>query len=63
MLADATDNLSAEAKQAYNTGESEAVLFADDTLVLSQTSTHLEDLMKAVEVRGADYGLQIHWAR
>ena len=52
---------SPEAREAFQRGELETVLFADDTLLVSSTSKHLEELTAAVETRGAEYGLELHW--
>jgi hypothetical protein len=41
-------------------GELEDVLFADDTLLISRTSEHLQEYMAAVTKCGAEYGLQVH---
>ena len=61
LMADACEDLSEEAKAVRNTGKSEDAVSADDTLLISSSGAHLEELMTAVVNRGAQYGLQIHW--
>ena len=41
----------------------EDVLFADDTLLIGRSSEHIEEYMAAVEAKGMDYGLQVHWGK
>ena len=36
------------------------VLFADGTLVIGSCCRHVEEYMAAIEMRGKEYGLQIH---
>ena len=61
LMHDAKNSLSHSAKQAYEQGDLEDVLFADDTLLISTTGAHLEEYMSAVTACGAHYGLQVHW--
>ena len=63
LMSDAVAMLSDGAKSAYNRGQLEDALFADDTLLISSAGTHLEEYMAAVEKKGGDYGLQMHWGK
>ena len=63
LIQDARSMLSDGAKHACTKGELEEVLFADDTLLISCSGSHLQEYMAAVEKCGADYGLQIHWGK
>jgi hypothetical protein len=63
LMTDAMNGLSENAKAAYDRDDLEDTLFADDTLLISKTATHLEEYMAAVEERGRDYGLQVHWGK
>eukprot|EP00973_Karenia_brevis_P044169 6119247-Karenia_brevis.AAC.1 len=62
-MTDAKAMLSEAAQNAYERGDLEDVLFADDTLLISRCGAHIEEYMTAVEQRGKDYGLQIHWGK
>ena len=61
LMKDARDRLSESAKAAFETGDLEDVLFADDTLRISTSGQHVEEYMVAVTECGSQYGLQIHW--
>ena len=63
LMTDARAALSAEARHAYDKEELEDALFADDTLLISRCSGHLEEYMARVEEKGRDYGLQMHWGK
>ena len=63
LMTDARDSLSQAAKNAVTAGSLEDVLFADDTLLISQTGRHLEEFMTAVTGCGSHYGLQVHWGK
>jgi hypothetical protein len=41
----------------------EDILFADDALLISRHGKHIEEYMAAVEQKGLDYGLQVHWGK
>ena len=55
--------LGPQAKAAFDKGDLEDVLFADDTLLIIRVGKHIEEYMEAVEQRGMDYGLQVHWGK
>ncbi len=63
LMTDATAMLSNDARLAYDKGQLEDALFADDTLLISRSGAHLEEYMAAVEKKGGDYGLQMHWGK
>ena len=55
--------LSPAAQAACLKGELEDTLFADDTLIISSSGANVEKYMAAVELKGKDYGLQVHWGK
>jgi len=61
LLTDATAMLSAPARSAYERGELSDVVFADDTLLMSVSSNHLEEYLLAVAAAGERYGMELHW--
>jgi len=63
LMSDARGKLSPNAQQACSEGGLEDVLFADDTLLISNSGAHIEEYMAAVESCGRDHGLQIHWGK
>ena len=63
VMTDARHALSAEANIACAAGGLEDVLFADDTLLISSCSAHVEEYMATVEKCGPDYGLQLLWGK
>ena len=60
LMTDARELLSTSAQTAFAKGGLEDVLFADDTLLIGDSSAHIEEYMAAVERCGLDYGLQRH---
>jgi hypothetical protein len=63
LMWDARNALSTEAKLACDKGELEDTLFADDTLLIGRCGEHIEEYMAQVELKGRDYGLQVHWGK
>jgi len=63
LMTDARGMLGATAQQACLGGELSDTLFADDTLIISSRGDHVEEYMAAVEEKGRDYGLQVHWGK
>ena len=63
LMTDARSKLGNDAKTAYDRHDLEDVLFADDTLLISNCGRHMEEYMNAVMETGAEYGLQIHWGK
>jgi len=61
LLTDATAMLSPSAKLAYQRGDLSDVVYADDTLLISVSSIHLEEYLLAVAAAGARYGMELHW--
>ena len=39
------------------------ILYADDTLILGTSACYIEELAKAVETVGSNYGLTLHWGK
>ena len=63
LMTDARNNLSTDAKAAYDRHELEDVLFADDTLFISNSGDYVQEYMNIVTEIGAEYGLQVHWGK
>ena len=63
LMVDARDILSERAKKAWDNDDLADALFADDTLLISRSGRDLEEYMAAIEKKGSDYGLQIHWGK
>ena len=63
LMSDARHMLSPAAKAACTRGALEDILFADDTLLISCCGSYVEEYMAAVEQRGFDYGLKLHWGK
>ena len=52
LLSDATAMLSPSAESAYQRGDLSDVVYADDTLLISVSSSHLEEYLLAVAAAG-----------
>ena len=63
LMTDAQSMLSPAAQAACLKGELEDTLFADDALIISSSGANVEEYMAAVESKGKDYGLQVHWGK
>ena len=63
IMKDARDSLSDSAQAACANGDLGEALFADDTLIISTQTTHLEEYMAAITRCGSEYGLQVHWGK
>ena len=61
LLTDATAMLSPAANSAYQRGDLSDVVYADDTLLISVSSTHLEEYLLSVAAAGERYGMELHW--
>ena len=60
-LTDVTAMLSPSTKLAYQRGDLSGVVYADDTLLISMSSIHLEEYLLAVAAAGERYGMELHW--
>ena len=59
-MSDAVKSLSHPALQAYDKGDLADLVFADDTLLLGVSPTHLSEYLQAVTTAGQRYGLELH---
>ena len=63
LMHDAHNTLSPAAKEAVRSGRLSDVLYADDTLLIGSASEHIEELARAIEQAGAQYGMTLHWGK
>ena len=63
LMTDARATLSPMARASCDKGTTEDILFADDTLLISNSGEHIQEYMAAVEHKGRDYGLEVHWGK
>ena len=63
MMHDAVAILDGPALEAYRKGELADLTFADDTLLLSTSSAHLQKFLSAVSISGQRYGLELHYGK
>jgi hypothetical protein len=57
---DSVDLLSPDAGMQYSQCSLEAVLYVDDTLLMSANSSSLQELLDKVAAVGARYGMELH---
>ena len=60
---DSVDLLSPKGGMKYSQGSLEAVLYVDDTLLMSVNSSSLQELQDKVAAVGARYGMELHWSK
>ena len=60
IVHDAVARLEPRARQLYDTGVMSELLYADDTLLISEDSQSLESMLFAIEAAGASFGLVLH---
>jgi len=63
LMHDAVESLSPDAKAAYLRGDLADVAYADDTLLLGISSTHLTEFLAAVATSGRRYGMDLHYSK
>jgi len=63
IMKDATSGLSEAAQHSLAKGSLSAVLYADDTLLISSSGAHLQEFLDSVAKVGSNYGLQLHWSK
>ena len=63
LMKDAYDMLSSEAKKACEQNNLFDVLYADDILIVGNGVAHVEELARAVERAGSNYGMKLHWGK
>ena len=63
IMQDAASSLLAEDQKRLAEGTLGELLYADDTLLLSVSSTSLSRFMSAVSACGNQHGLQLHWGK
>ena len=62
-MADAHASLGTDASDALKAGVLYDLLYADDTLIMGSQAKHVEELARAVEASGAQYGMTLHWGK
>ena len=60
LMSDAAESLGEECQQLMSTGVLTDLLYADDTLLLSETPPGLEKFLQAITTIGGTYGLKLH---
>ena len=63
VMVDAAAKLPNEDQAALAQGSLAELLYADDTLLLSVSTSTLERFLAAVSKAGATYGLELHWGK
>ena len=61
MLHDAIDSLHQEEEPGYVV--SRDVLYADDTLFVSQQQSNVQKMLNAIVEEGRKYGLELNWGK
>jgi len=60
LLHDASENLGDGTKLAHARGELGELVYADDTLIYGSSDEHVTEYLKAIQVAGLRYGLDLH---
>ena len=63
LMHDAHSSLTPAARDEVQRGRLCDVLYADDTLLISTDTVHIEELARAIERAGAQYGMSLHWGK
>ena len=63
LMTDAYEMLGPGAKRACEQNNLFDVLYADDTLIIGNSTAYVEELAHAVECAGSNYGLKLHWGK
>ena len=63
LMHDAHSSLSANAKMEVDRGSLGDVLYADDTLLIGTQCVCVEELARAIERAGSQYGMSLHWGK
>ena len=48
---------------AASSGRLYDLVYADDTLIIGTAAADVQELAKAVEAAGAEYGMSLHWGK
>ena len=60
LLEDAVGSLSASARAAYEAGDLADLVYADDTLIIGIKDEYLNEYLRAVQLAGNRYGMELH---
>ena len=63
ILRNAVSALGPAARKAYDEGHLSDLVYADDTLLISSSSHHLDEYLSCVAQMGGAYGMQRHWQK
>ena len=63
LMDDAVGMLSPSARSAYERRDLAHITFADDTLLLGVSSTHLTEFLGAVAAAGSRYGMELNYGK
>jgi len=63
VVTDAVAQLPDEDKTKFSTGDLSALLYADDTLLISSCEQSLQRLLNAVAVAGSTFGMELGWGQ
>ena len=61
VVHDTTEALNPKAQEHYSKGELQPLLYADDTLVVSEHACSLQNTLDTISNVGARFGLALHW--
>ena len=61
LMHDAVSNLDDAASRAYFRGDLADIVYADDTLLLGSSDSHLQQFLSKVADAGDMYGMELHW--
>ena len=63
LMHDAVDLLGPDARSAFARGDLADLAFADDTLLMGVSSTHLGEYLDAVAAAGRRFGMELHYGK
>ena len=63
LMQNARELLPVAAQRAFAERRLYDILYADDTLILGTDTGYVEELAKAIEQAGAEFGMTLHWGK
>ena len=63
MVRDAVCSLSPASLNVFGTNSLDAVLYADDTLLIGAAEGRVQELLNSIATVGEKYGMELHWSK
>lgn len=63
LVKDAVGSLESDVQELFGKGSLDALLYADDTLLLGVSQRSVQELLDAVARVGVNYGMELHWKK